>query len=233
MHLEHKNVIFPTPDDLNKTASITENTILCGGRRFSFSLGENGMAIFGQQQGAGGPPQTGGQGPRWKYGQFGPGGGSIPEFVMRTGSIAPFNPMHARHDISERSVAEATRVPVGYPVGVASYSPPPMSAAAAAAERVAQAQAQTAPAPAATAGILLGADAQGRPVRQFDLPGAPSAPQAKRAVAALRQTAAYLRQRQISGLVAPIVGGPLAALVSGDSVVLRWPNGGVAIAAAL
>lgn len=59
-------------------------------------------------------------------GQYGPGGGSLPELIMRTGTIFPFDPMHARQDISVDHVNMETRVPVAYPQGVASYGPPPM-----------------------------------------------------------------------------------------------------------
>lgn len=47
------------------------------------------------------------------YGQFGPGGGSIPAWVMRTGMTAPFNPLNARRDISVDDVHQTTMVPVG------------------------------------------------------------------------------------------------------------------------
>jgi hypothetical protein len=92
---------------------------------------------------------------QYTYGQDGPGGGSLPEYVMRTGTIAPFNPLHVRHDISEKNVGMETRIPVGWPPGVAQYVPAPVPAAPAAAP---------APAPAATAGYFgygLGYDEMG------------------------------------------------------------------------
>lgn len=49
----------------------------------------------------------------YPYGQVGPGGGSLPGDVMRTGIVAPFDPRHVRHDIQVRAVEDATRIPVG------------------------------------------------------------------------------------------------------------------------
>ncbi len=50
---------------------------------------------------------------------------SIPEMVMATGTIAPFDPYHARQDVQPDHVAYVTRVPVGLPMNAAQYSPPP------------------------------------------------------------------------------------------------------------
>jgi hypothetical protein len=62
---------------------------------------------------------------RWKgstvlQGQFGHSDmDSIPQFVMRTGVISPFNPINARQDISERHVQGVTNAPVAMQPGVA------------------------------------------------------------------------------------------------------------------
>lgn len=47
------------------------------------------------------------------YGAFGPGGGSLPAWVMRSGMTAPFNPMNPRRDMSPSDVIATTTVPVG------------------------------------------------------------------------------------------------------------------------
>jgi len=44
---------------------------------------------------------------------------SIPQFVMRTGVISPFNPINARQDIAERHVQGVTNSPVAMQPGVA------------------------------------------------------------------------------------------------------------------
>lgn len=50
---------------------------------------------------------------------------SIPEMVMATGTIAPFNPYHVRQDVEVAHVNYVTRVPVGLAPGAAQYNPPP------------------------------------------------------------------------------------------------------------
>ena len=149
-----------------------------------------------------------------RYGTFGPGGGSIPEFVMRTGTIAPFDPQHARHDITQADVERTVRIPVGRQPGVA---------------------AGYAPMPAAVSGALTGSDAFGRSRREFNVRGAPTLPQAQQVAAQLKRIATAVRKRSmadVASLGPEIVGGPLASLVRGEAVVLRFSNG-VAITAAL
>lgn len=46
---------------------------------------------------------------------------SIPEFVMRTGVIAPFAPGNARRDIQVAHVQSVTNLPVGQQPGMAGY----------------------------------------------------------------------------------------------------------------
>lgn len=46
---------------------------------------------------------------------------SIPEFVMRTGVIAPFSPGNARRDIRAAHVQSITNLPVGQQAGMAGY----------------------------------------------------------------------------------------------------------------
>jgi hypothetical protein len=53
--------------------------------------------------------------------------GSIPENVMRTGTIMVMDPNDARHDITEANVERTVRLPVGLQPGTAPYSPPPQS----------------------------------------------------------------------------------------------------------
>jgi hypothetical protein len=138
----------------------------------------------------------------YKYGQFGPGGGSVPGWVMRAGQVAPFNPLDARHDIVEENVERAVRVPVAYPPGVAEYGPPPLR------------------------GTLVGHDAFGRPVAEFQLPGAPSPDRAMQMATTLRRAAAHIQRYGLAEFAVPsLVGAPLAALAAGGTVVLRWANG--------
>lgn len=54
--------------------------------------------------------------------------GSIPETVMRTGTVMVMNPNDARHDITEANVERTVRIPVGMKPGSAVYSLPPQSA---------------------------------------------------------------------------------------------------------
>lgn len=53
--------------------------------------------------------------------------GSIPEYVMRTGTVAIFDPRNARQDITEQHVENTVRIPVGMEPGVAQYGPPPQA----------------------------------------------------------------------------------------------------------
>jgi len=162
---------------------------------------------------------------QWQYGEDGPGGGSVPYNVMATGAIAPFSPLNARRDIQQSSLQARTRIPVGMRPGMASQGPFP---AAAAAPSVADASDMM----NGSLGRVLGADASGRPIRHFAAAGAPSVPEASRAVSALRQMAEVLRSNNVTNLAPPLVSGPLAALARGEAIVLRWPNG-VALTAAL
>lgn len=127
-------------------------------------------------------------------------GFSIPTAVMRTGMILPFNPNNAQRQVSEQHVEEAVRYPVGQQPGGAQYAPPPE------------------PAPT---GTLLGAGADSQAVYAFDMPGLPSMQQATGAGEALKQAAKIVRGTGIGSLV----GGPLASLARGDTIVLRWSNG--------
>jgi len=38
---------------------------------------------------------------------------SVPEFVMRTGVLAPFSPMNVRQDVQESHIDRITNIPVG------------------------------------------------------------------------------------------------------------------------
>jgi peptidoglycan/xylan/chitin deacetylase (PgdA/CDA1 family) len=138
----------------------------------------------------------------WKYGEFGPGGGSVPGWVMRAGQVAPFDPKNVRHDIEERNVENAVRIPVGYPPGVAQYGPP------------------SAFGPPAAVSV----DALGRAVHTIAMPGTPSAQEAQEAAAAIRRIAGALQRKGLLH-VAPYLGMGLGALVKGGTVVLRWRNG--------
>lgn len=149
----------------------------------------------------------------WRYGQFGPGGGSLPANVMRTGGISPFNPKNVRHDIQARYVRDAVMIPVGHRGGALTIptggdTPVPGVSTK-----------------ASTEGVLLGAAADGRPVRKFDVPGAPTVPEARVAAGALKRNARLLAKNRLFGLSPALIGGPLASLASGEATVLRWTNG--------
>lgn len=148
----------------------------------------------------------------WRYGQFGPGGGSVPYNVMATGAIAPFNPIDVRHDIAAQFVQRTTQIPVGQQPGVIPGA--------------------GMPAPAATNGVLLGASQDGRPVREFRVSGNPNAIEAKAIAAGARQVAQIMRQQGLFNLPSDLVGGPLSSLARGEVAVLKWPNG-VSVGAAL
>lgn len=141
----------------------------------------------------------------WKYGQFGPGGGSLPANIIATGAIAPFSPMDVRHDIQSGYVQDRTRIPVAQrpgftPTGPAKQGPP-------------------------ADGALLGATPSGRPVREFQMPGNPNAIEARQLAAGARRVAQIMHKQGLNNLPGELVGGPIAALARGEAAVLRWPNG--------
>jgi hypothetical protein len=119
----------------------------------------------------------------------------MPEYVMRTGVIAPYSPYAARRDTTQRAVMDATRVPVG----------------------IAQQ-------PLAPGMMLLGSNAMGRPVVSFDLPHDAGPEEAQRMGAQLHHLASVARRAGFS-LPPAAVGAPLAALVAGSTVVLRFRSG--------
>jgi hypothetical protein len=119
---------------------------------------------------------------------------------MRAGQIAPFNPNDVRHDVVEENVERATRIPVGYPPGVAEYGPPPL------------------------APMMAGSDAFGRSVMAFDLPHRLPPDGAQRYATQLRHLARTARNIGLN-LTPAAAGSPLAALAAGHTVVLRWRNG--------
>lgn len=135
---------------------------------------------------------------------------------MKTGVIDAMSPRNARRDIKMQHVQAMTSIPTGAP-----YGPPgsPMPAAA--------------PGPEAPgAGEIKGADAAGRPVREFHVGGNPNAASAKVAAGALKRAAKILRDTGVETAVPSLVGGPLASLARGEAIILRWPNG-IAVTAAL
>lgn len=135
------------------------------------------------------------------YATSGPGGGSLPGWVMRAGQVAPFNPYDVRHDIVEGNVERATRVPVGMRPGYAGYEPPPSMAP-----------------------TMAGSDAFGRAIMSFDLPHNLPPDGAQRYAAQLRHLAQTARRIGLN--LTPAAGGtPLAALSAGHTIVLRWRNG--------
>lgn len=129
------------------------------------------------------------------YGSRGPSGGSMPEFVMRTGVVAPYSPYAARRDIRQRSVQDATRVPVG----------------------IAQQ-------PLAPGMMLLGSNAMGAPIISFDLAHDAGPEEMQRLGSQLHHLASIARRAGFS-LPPAAVGAPLAALVAGSTVVLRSRSG--------
>lgn len=138
---------------------------------------------------------------------FGPSGGSLPEWVIRTGAVSPMNPACARRDIQAPDVIRTTRLPTG----TAFPTPSGMQ----------------------IMGVSLGHDNFGRHVREFPVRvETGSAADAKGAAAALTKAARFLRDQGIATAAPELVGGPIAALARGEAVVLRWPNG-IAIKAAL
>jgi hypothetical protein len=148
--------------------------------------------------------------PMLKYGVGGPGGGSIPEYVMRTGTLAPFNPMHVRQDINERSVEDMTHIPVGHEPGVA-----------------------------AGFGTPFGADVAGRPRRLFIVGGSATAFEATRLAQRLKEVAARFKSLGMPSVAdmerlgfRRLFGGPVTSLARGEAILLRWRNG-TAVTAAL
>lgn len=148
---------------------------------------------------------------------------SLPEFVMRTGVLAPFGPTHVRQDVRPAHIRKVTSLPTGAPTAPNR----PTTTAAPLPTIVAPPQA-----PGQMNGYLAGADAAGRPVREFPQEGAPTTLEAKTAAAAIKKAASLVRARIPAGAIPALVGGPISSLVRGEAVVLRWPNG-VAIQAAL
>lgn len=65
----------------------------------------------------------------------------------------------------------------------------------------------------------------GRPLAQFQVTAAPTSAAAHSAVAALRQAALTLRATGLTTLPPELIGGPLAALMRGGAVELRFQNG--------
>jgi hypothetical protein len=147
------------------------------------------------------------------------GQGSLPEFVMRTGVLSPFGPTNIRRDVKSAAIARMTAMPTSRPTAPnrpTTYADPAAG-----------------PVSGAFAGYYLGADASGRPIRDFPVDaGAPTTAEAASAVSALKEVAKRIRKRLGAAAIPALVGGPLSSLVRGEAVVLRWPNG-VAISASL
>jgi len=125
---------------------------------------------------------------------------SVPQNVMRTGIVEAMSPYAARHNVRERDVEMMTRVPVGLEPGTASYAPPPV--------------------PSRT----LGSDANGENVMEFEMPTGAGPQEAQRLAGRL---ALLARTARSAGFTLPIhaVGGPLASLINGSAIVLRFKNG--------
>jgi len=141
----------------------------------------------------------------------GPGGGSLPEWIMRAGAISPMAPSSARRDIEAPEVIRTTRLPTGTTYTTSSGMQ--------------------------IMGVSLGHDANGQHVREFPAGNrAATVEEARGAVAAVRQAAKFLRDHisdpRVATMSPALVGGPIAALARGEAVVLRWPNG-VAVKATL
>lgn len=130
--------------------------------------------------------------------------GSIPAQIMRAGSIRPFAPNQVYGDLTPASIERL--------VGGATQVATDRSAS-----------------PEAT---VLGADDAGRPVMQFEFPEAPQPAEAQRVAQLLVLAAQRLKQAGIVLASPSLVGGPMASLIRGESVVLRWANR-VAVKAAL
>lgn len=183
-------------------------------------------------------------------------GGSIPEQVMRTGVILPFNPARARQDISVRHVLDATSLPTGrLPDEVelpAPLPPAPQSPVTSAVAATTTAipptpvAAPMAPVPQTSAypqphhwqkfrhhtfhGPMLG-EWRGRPVATFQIASSPTAAGAHAATSALKRAAQALRQAGLGPLPPELIAGPLAALMRGGAVELHFQNGVVMRAA--
>ncbi len=65
----------------------------------------------------------------------------------------------------------------------------------------------------------------GRPLAQFNIMSAPDAAGAQSAVSALTQAARTLRATGLTMLPPQLIGGPLAALMRGGAIALRFQNG--------
>jgi len=165
-------------------------------------------------------------GPGWKYGAFGPGGGSVPYNVFTTGAIAPFNPLHARHDIRAPYVQDATRLVVGHQPGFTPTGPPTPGMIPPGMTPMPAPQAPQSPNGGPPAGgTLKGATPEGRPVRAFQMTGNPNAIEARQLAAGARRVARIMYQQGLTNLPGELVGGPIASLSRGEAAVLKWPNG--------
>lgn len=130
---------------------------------------------------------------------------SIPQMVMRTGIIDAINPRNVRRDIKMQHVQAVTSIPTGAPYGPPGSTSPAMPEAS--------------PGPEAPgAGEIKGADAAGRPVREFHVGGNPNAVSAKVAVGALRRSVARPRS-----CATPVSKPRFRALCQDRSPV--WPVG--------
>jgi hypothetical protein len=148
------------------------------------------------------------------------GQGSLPEFVMRTGVLSPFGPTNIYRDVKAAAIARMTALPTSAPTAP---NPPTTTVPSVSAAGPI----------AGSLGNYLGADAEGRAVREFPITGgAPTTEEAKVATAALKETAKRIRKIFKGAAIPELVGGPLSSLARGEAIVLRWPNG-VAIQAAL
>ena len=151
---------------------------------------------------------------------YGHGQGSLPEFIMRTGVLSPYGKTDIYRDVKSAAIARMTALPTSRPTAP---NPPTTTAPSVSAAGPI----------AGWFGRSLGADAAGRPIREFPIEaGAPTTEEAKNAAAALKEVASRIRKKLGSAAIPALVGGPLSSLVRGEAVVLRWPNG-VAISASL
>jgi hypothetical protein len=164
--------------------------------------------------------------PQWQYGQFGPGGGSLPANVMRTGSIAPYNPLDVRSPLRPQSIEDLVRIPIARTPGIVPTSPPaPLLPPPADDVPVVPTASE---AESATMGIVLGSDQGGRPIREFRLVGQGDP---KGIAAAFKEVAQVIKRSGLQNASPLLVGGPVAALARGEAIRLRWTNGAVIQAA--
>lgn len=177
---------------------------------------------------------------RTRYGQTGPGGGSLPAFVERTGSIAPFNPLYARNDILPDNVEMRTRIPVGLSPG---YVPGGGSAPSVLPDAESANMFYVGQGHGHGQGRGLGAfphlpHLQHRAAPSRGMPGAVS--QAVAAVISVPEPGssdaafsskianamrASAQLAKIHGAPASVMGPAVAHLMSGQPVILRWGNG--------